>query len=98
MGGRKADYLKAAPPNSYIHVDDFPSVEQLADYLLKLNASDHLYNEYFRWKGSGEFINTKFWCRLCALLHDDQRPLMWYTKFHKWWMHDGSCTTDRWED
>ena len=24
----------------------------------------------FQWKGTGEFINTKFWCRVCALLHD----------------------------
>lgn len=95
MGARKEDYRKASPPNSYIHVDDFRSAKDLADYLMKLNASDHLYNEYFRWKSSGEFINTKFWCRICALLHDDdRRPDMWYTDFHNWWMHDEACRSE----
>lgn len=95
MGARKGDYLKTAPPHSYIHTADFAGARALADHLLRLNASDRLYNEYFRWKGSGEFINTKFWCRICALLHDDAgdeaRPDMWYTDFYKWWAHDGAC-------
>ena len=26
----------------------------------------------FQWKGTGEFINTRFFCRVCALLHDTQ--------------------------
>ena len=38
--------------------------------MLRLDQNDTLYNSYFRWKGTGEMINTKFFCRLCALLHD----------------------------
>ena len=37
---------------------------------LRLDQNDTLYNSYFEWKGTGEMINTKFFCRLCALLHD----------------------------
>ena len=38
--------------------------------LPRLDRDDSLYNSYFQWKGTGEMINTKFFCRLCALLHD----------------------------
>ena len=70
MGARKEDYLRSAPQKSFIHVDDFESPEDLAKYLEELDRNDDLYNEYFQWKGTGEMINTKFFCRMCALLHD----------------------------
>ena len=38
--------------------------------IFRLDQNDTLYNSYFSWKGTGEMINTKFFCRLCALLHD----------------------------
>ena len=69
MGAHPDDYKKVAPPNSFIHVDEFNSPRQLAEYMHILDNNDDLYNEYFRWKGTGEFINTKFVCRLCAMLH-----------------------------
>ena len=70
MGARKEDYVRSAPQKSFIHVDDFDSPEDLAKYLKELDSNDDLYNEYFQWKGTGEMINTKFFCRLCSLLHD----------------------------
>ena len=39
-----------APNHSFIHVDDFSSVEKLAQYLLKLHHDDDLYMEYFKWR------------------------------------------------
>ena len=70
MGARKEDYVRSAPQKSFIHVDDFDSPEDLAKYLKELDSNDDLYNEYFQWKGTGEMINTKFFCRLCSMLHD----------------------------
>ena len=70
MGARKEDYVRSAPQKSFIHVDDFDSPEDLAKYLQELDRNDDLYNEYFQWKGTGEMINTKFFCRLCSMLHD----------------------------
>ena len=72
MGARKEDYVRSAPYKSFIHVDDFESPEALAKYLHQLDKNDELYNEYFQWKGTGEMINTKFFCRLCSLLHDSK--------------------------
>ena len=86
MGAAPEDYVRAAPPHSFIHVDDFESPRELADYLTKLDRNDTLYNEYFRWKGTGQFLNTKFWCRLCALAHDvNQRGPSWYENIRTWW-------------
>ena len=64
MGARPADYARAAPHMSYIHVDQFTGPQQLAEFLHKLDKDDAAYNEYFLWKGTGEFINTRFWCRV----------------------------------
>ena len=72
MGARKEDYVRSAPHKSFIHVDDFESPEALGKYLPQLDRDDELYNEYFQWKGTGEMINTKFFCRMCSLLHDNK--------------------------
>jgi len=49
MGAHPDDYKRAAPKNSYIHVDDFESPKHLAEYLHQLDKDDKKYNEYFKW-------------------------------------------------
>ena len=78
MGGRQEDYDAIAPPHSFIHVDAFTSPKFMADYLLQLDKNDDLYDEYFKWKNTGSFVNTKFWCRMCAMLHDVNKPVTWF--------------------
>jgi len=91
MGARREDYERMAPRRSYIHVDDFKSPEKLARYLRRLDANDALYNEYFNWKGTGEFIDTRFFCRLCAMLHDTKAPSKNYPDIGTWWNGPGVC-------
>ena len=90
MGASLDEYKLAAPPESFIHVDQFKSPEQLAKYLHLLDKDDDLYNNYFRWKGTGNFINTKYWCRLCAMLHDE-RKITWYANLDHWWAGPQVC-------
>lgn len=97
MGAHPTDYARSAPYRSYIHVDEFESPKELAEYLHRLDRDDDLYNSYFRWKGTGEFINTYFWCRVCAMLHDD-RPPKYYKDVNEWWRGDGVCTTSSWRE
>lgn len=100
MGARPEDYERAAPYRSYIHVDEFASAKELAEYLNILDKNDELYNSYFKWKGTGEFINTYFWCRVCSLLHDEQslaRP-KWYEDVNEWWRGPGVCTNGSWRN
>lgn len=97
MGAHPTDYARSAPYRSYIHVDEFESPKELAEYLHRLDRDDDLYNSYFRWKGTGEFINTYFWCRVCAMLHDD-RPPKYYKDVNEWWRGDGVCTASSWRE
>lgn len=91
MGAHPDDYRKVAPPNSYIHIEDFKSPKELAEYLHKLDKNDTLYNEYFKWKGTGSFINTKFWCRLCAMLNDPNKPELVVENMESWWRPPKVC-------
>ncbi|KAL3217915.1 hypothetical protein MRX96_050908 [Rhipicephalus microplus] len=94
MGASREEYRAAAPYHSYIHVDDFASPKELAEYLRLLSSNHSLYNQYFEWKGTGEFVNTYFWCRLCAMLHAPPRPedKQRRTSVHDWWLN-GACKT-----
>ena len=96
MGARRGDYERSAPPYSFIHVDDFETIEQLANYLKFVDGNDTLYDSYHAWRESGRFIDTKFWCRLCALLQDDDKPRMWYGDVEAWWKHRGTCRIGKW--
>lgn len=100
MGARKEDYERSSPNNSFIHVDDFRGPAELAEYLHKLDKDDVLYNSYFRWKGTGEMINTKFFCRLCALLHDPKERIedsRSYKDINSWWRGEGTCIKGSWK-
>ncbi|KAK0086738.1 hypothetical protein PV325_002654 [Microctonus aethiopoides] len=97
MGAHPTDYAKSAPYRSYIHVDEFESPRELAEYLHRLDRDDELYNSYFKWKGTGEFINTYFWCRVCAMLHDE-RPPKYYNDVNEWWRGDNICTQNSWRE
>jgi len=59
MGPPREDYEKVAPPNSFIHVDDFGSVQELAQYLLKLSKNDTLYGKYIRWMSASDNKNNE---------------------------------------
>ena len=101
MGAHPDDYKRVAPYKSYIHVDEFKGPKELAAYLHKLDKNDHLYNEYLQWKGTGEFINTRFFCRVCALLHDTKKRSSehaWYHNFSKWWWAKDVCISGSWRD
>lgn len=72
------NHAKAAPPHSFINALDFTSVRHLADYLIKLDKNDNLYNQYFWWKDYYKINNGvlysglhyRTFCSLCAALHN----------------------------
>ena len=69
-----ADMSKVAPPHSYINVEDFHSLEELAQYLEKVASDDELFASYFWWRDFykvklGMEAEVSFWCDLCQYLH-----------------------------
>ena len=49
-GGAKQDYLRLAPPKSFIHYEDFKTPQALIHYLNYLDKNDTAYMEYFEWR------------------------------------------------
>lgn len=110
MGAPRETYKKYAPHRSYIHVEDFKSPKELAEYLHILNQNDDLYNSYFEWKGTGELIGKghtplpqlgpMLWCRICAMLHDKHTVSAprWYQNMEKWRNSPEICTNGFWRD
>ena len=66
-------------------------IPELAEYLLLLDSNDEMYNSYFKWKGHLSNIDTKFYCRLCALLHDDVHGESSYPDIDAWWNGPDVC-------
>ncbi len=61
MGARKEEYERVVPHHSIIHVDDFDTPRDLAEYLHMLDQNDTLYNEYFR---CGHYRSSLYKCNL----------------------------------
>ncbi|VDK74390.1 unnamed protein product [Dibothriocephalus latus] len=60
MGAPREDYCAIAPPNSFIHVDDFSSPAQLAEYMNWLDQNDTAYASYFAWRAYGKIVVSSF--------------------------------------
>ncbi|XP_066913959.1 glycoprotein 3-alpha-L-fucosyltransferase A-like [Clytia hemisphaerica] len=91
FGAHPEEYKRIVPPHSYIHTDQFASPKELAEYLIFLDQHDDLYNQYFLWKDTGSFINTKFMCRMCTMVHLAPHFPMWYSDANKWWRSKDNC-------
>ena len=75
LGGASInDYAASAPPHSYIHIDEYSSVSELAQKLESLSQNDTAYNEYFWW--TKYYRVTSHWdhyasaqCELCEKMN-----------------------------
>merc|ERR1712147_177252 len=50
FGPHRDDVREMAPPNSYIHAEDFDSPAALVKHLNYLNSNDTAYLEYHQWR------------------------------------------------
>ncbi|XP_035691978.1 alpha-(1,3)-fucosyltransferase 7-like [Branchiostoma floridae] len=89
LGAQKGDYERVAPPNSFIHVDDFGSPEALANYLKYLDQNDDEYNRYFAWKTAPPKNLPDYESRFCEvckkLLQVSRTERKVYTDLDRWW-------------
>lgn len=56
VGAPLEDYEKLAPPNSFIHPDQFDSMVAMATHILEVATDKERYLEYFQWKTKGEIV------------------------------------------
>ncbi|KAM9323922.1 3-galactosyl-N-acetylglucosaminide 4-alpha-L-fucosyltransferase FUT3-like [Gastrophryne carolinensis] len=71
FGTSRKNYEDYIPGDAFIHVDDFSSPKELADYLLQLDKDDEKYLKYFSWRSRYE-VKVSPWtyhyCAACAML------------------------------
>lgn len=76
LGPSRSDYQAVAPPNSFIHVDDFASAKDLGEHLQELAKDKKRYSEYFNWRQEWEVKRYTDWkerlCKIC--LQFDRLP------------------------
>ncbi|PIK43470.1 glycoprotein 3 alpha L fucosyltransferase [Apostichopus japonicus] len=85
IGPPKMDYEQLVPPNSFIHADDFSSMKDLAEYILRVSQDQALYDSYFKWKTIGKAVNNCIvdilaftnvgMCRLIDFIREKQHEL-----------------------
>ena len=86
-GAIKSDFLNQNIPNSsFIHVDDYQSVQDLAEYLVKVNRSESLFRSYHAWRNELKIVpnHVGIWCDLCNRLHEDKQEKI-YNNFDEWY-------------
>lgn len=107
VSGTHPDDVRAmAPPNSYIHVEDFTSPEALVEYLDYLNQNDTAYLEYHSWRYNEPDWTVPTYAQpeekmICGICHElKERKKLGYPKriiksVSNWWwvnVHDDQCT------
>ncbi|XP_072287057.1 4-galactosyl-N-acetylglucosaminide 3-alpha-L-fucosyltransferase 9-like [Pyxicephalus adspersus] len=91
LGTSRENYERFVPGDAFIHVDDFPSAKELANYLLELDKDDEKYQKYFNWR-SRYYVTIDdgwpyFYCKACAAIKQTPR----YQVVHKigeWFLKD----------
>ncbi|XP_075693061.1 4-galactosyl-N-acetylglucosaminide 3-alpha-L-fucosyltransferase FUT6-like [Rhinoderma darwinii] len=74
MGPSRKNYERYIPKDSFIHVEDFSTPEELAKYILKLDSDEKAYQQYFTWRSRLHPITSDDWptnyCRVCKALKE----------------------------
>ncbi|KAM9841686.1 alpha-(1,3)-fucosyltransferase 7 [Aulostomus maculatus] len=91
LGPPVQDYKAVAPPHSFIHVDEFASVQDLGEYLKVLAGDKKCYSEYFKWKQDWEVKLYTDWrerlCKICSQY--DLLPQRRVYSDLEAWLHSG---------
>ncbi|KAM4540578.1 4-galactosyl-N-acetylglucosaminide 3-alpha-L-fucosyltransferase 9-like [Fundulus diaphanus] len=88
LGTTRQNYENFVQGDAFIHVDDFKSPKELAEYLLLLDKNEKLYCGYFKWRRHFKIIKASFYgkltCQACGYLrqHKEYRAInnliKWY--------------------
>ena len=76
LGPSRVNYEQFLPPKAFIHVEDFQSPKDLAQYLLALDKDHASYLNYFRWRETlrpRSFSWALMFCKACWKLQQEPR-------------------------
>ena len=98
-GASQDDYKIAAPPMSYIHVDEYSSIAELAKRLEFLSKNETAYKQYFWW--TTHYRVTSLWdhyvsaqCDFCEKMNRVMREGAKFpsTNIHDFISWDNTCS------
>lgn len=96
LGPPLDDYKAVAPPRSFIHVDQFATVNDLAEYLQRLAGDERRYGEYLAWRSEWRVKLLDDWrerlCRICPRFHRLPQQKV-YTDLEAWVNGAATATT-----
>ena len=86
-----AEVTKFLPPKSYINVEDFATVKDLADYLKFLSDNPQEYIKYFWWKEHYYISQWHYSCSFCQALNKWNRGPKPALRSVQQWHKNGTC-------
>ena len=86
------NYSELLPPNLYIDIKGFSSPKELANYLIKLDMNDTLYNQYFSWKSEYKIVqHPPLQCNVCEYLNVARGIKKTYDRLDLFWDKQTKC-------
>ncbi|NWR65865.1 FUT3 fucosyltransferase, partial [Bucorvus abyssinicus] len=90
LGPPRENYERFLPPDSFIHVDDFASAEDLAWYLWELSEDAERYQRYFQWRKWLKPVGRLGWalhlCRACRFLQTTEARYRVVSDLSEWFV------------
>ncbi|XP_078082794.1 alpha-(1,3)-fucosyltransferase 7 [Mustelus asterias] len=87
LGPPRENYERFVPPDSFIHVNDFASTEELASFLTALSTNRTRYEQYFNWRKTYTVKISTEWterlCNICTKFHELPQQKI-YHNLHSW--------------
>lgn len=90
-GPKRDDFIRVAPPDSFIHIDDYPSDEKLAEKLNLIATNRRAFEKYHTWRRyydvyyEGKDVEPYRFCELCYRLNTNQQRI-WYENLNGWFL------------
>ncbi|XP_025042558.2 3-galactosyl-N-acetylglucosaminide 4-alpha-L-fucosyltransferase FUT3-like isoform X2 [Pelodiscus sinensis] len=80
-GPPRENYERFLPSDAFIHINDFPSAQGLAQYLQELDKDPVRYERYFQWRTWLQLSEGPFWavhfCKACRVLQMTETYQTW---------------------
>ena len=91
LGAQLSTYQKILPARSFIHIEQFANLSQLALHLEEISHDEKIFQSYHHWRRdyrlitwkSNYFLDDRF-CDLCLKLHENDMQRKSYTNFSRW--------------
>lgn len=90
-GPTRENFQRVAPPNSFIHVDDYSTDKQLAQALNAIGKDRQLFRKYHYWRQfydvyyEAKDVEPYRFCELCYRLNTNKQRI-WYENLNEWFL------------